>query len=104
MRKCRNKKTFWLNDDDDNTLKEMKSISGKSEVDIIRKLIRGTQIKEKPSEEFYDYLNQLVELRKELKKVRDGTRYETEIDTKKLNKLIKEIEYLRKTILDMYLK
>lgn len=104
MRKCRNKKNFWLDDEDNNLLKKLSELSGKTQTEVIKKLIKGATIKEKPSEEFFKSLNELIEVRKELKKIRDVSKFTKELDTKKVENTLKKIDDLRMLIAETYLK
>ena len=97
MRKRRIKKNFWFNEDEDNTLKNLSELSGKTEVQVIRKLITGTTIKEKPPKE-------LLKFRKEIKTIKDLSRYSLELDTKRVYKTLNGIDELRSEITEKYLK
>lgn len=104
MRKRRIKKNFWFDEDEDNTLKNLSIMSGKTEVQVVRKLIKGTAIKEKPPHEFYETMKELLQLRKEIKSIKDISRYTRELDTKKVDKTLKDIDELRARITEKYLK
>lgn len=104
MRKRRIKKNFWFDEDEDNTLKNLSNLSGKTEVQVIRKLIKGTTIKEKPPQEFYETMKELLQFRKELKTIKDLTKYTRELDTKRVDKTLKGIDELRMRIAEKYLK
>ena len=104
MRKRRIKKNFWFDEDEDNTLKNLSNLSGKTEVQVIRKLIKGTTIKEKPPYEFYEMMKELLQLRKEIKSIKDLSRYTRELDTKKVDKTLRGIDELRTRITESYLK
>ena len=104
MRKRRIKKNFWFDEDEDNTLKNLSNLSGKTEVQVIRKLIKGTTIKEKPPQEFYETMKELIQFRKELKTIKDLTKYTRELDTKRVDKTLKGIDELRTRIVEKYLK
>lgn len=104
MRKCRNKKNFWIDDEDNNLLKKLSEMSGRTQTEVIKKLIRGAKIKEKPPEEFYKKLNELIELKKELKKLRDSIKLTKQCSTDKVERVIKKIENLRTEIIESYLK
>lgn len=104
MRKCRNKKNFWLDDEDNNLLKNLSELSGRTQTEVIKKLINGATIKEKPTEDFYKKLNELIELRKELKKIRDLSKFTRELDTKKVENTLRKIDELRMLIAKTYLK
>ena len=98
MRKRRIKKNFWFDEDEDNTL------SGKTEVQVIIKLIKGTTIKEKPPQEFYETMKELLQLRKEIKTIKDLSKYTKQLDTKRVDKTLKGIDELRMRIAEKYLK
>ncbi len=104
MRKRRIKKNFWFDEDEDNTLKNLSNLSGMTEVQIVRKLIKGSTIKEKPPLEFYETMKELVKLRKEIKTIKDLTKYTRELDTKRVEKMLKGIDELRMRIVEKYLK
>ena len=104
MRKRRIKKNFWFDEDEDNTLKNLSNLSGKTEVQVIRKLIKGTTIKEKPPQEFYEKMKELIQFRKEIKTIKDLSKYTRELDTKRVDKTLKGIDELRMRIVEIYLK
>ena len=104
MRKRRIKKNFWFDETEDNTLKNLSNLSGKTEVQVVRKLITGTTIKEKPPQEFYETMKELLKFRKELKTIKDLTKYTKELDTKRVDKTLKGIDELRARISERYLK
>ena len=104
MRKCRNKKNFWIDDEDNNLLKKLSEMSGRTQTEVIKKLIKGATIKEKPPEEFYKKLNELIDLKKEIKKLRDSIRLTKQCSTDKLDEVIEKIEKLRTAITENYLK
>lgn len=104
MRKRRIKKNFWFDEDEDNTLKNLSNLSGKTEVQVIRKLIKGTTIKEKPPQEFYEKMKELIQFRKEIKTIKDLSKYTRELDTKIVDKTLKGIDELRMRIVEKYLK
>lgn len=104
MRKRRIKKNFWFDEDEDNTLKNLSMLSGKTEVQVVRKLIKGASIKEKPPQEFYNMIQELVNYRKDIKKLKDLVRYTKELDQKKISKTLDGIDELRMKINEKYLK
>lgn len=104
MRKRRIKKNFWFDEEENNTLKNLSELSGKTEVQVIRKLIKGTTIKEKPPHEFYETMKELLQLRKDIKSIKDLSRYTRDVDTEKVNKTLREIDELRMRIIEKYLK
>lgn len=104
MRKRRIKKNFWFDEDEDNTLKNLSNLSGMTEVQVVRKLIKGSTIKEKPPLEFYETMKELLQFRKEIKTIKDLTKYTRELDTKRVEKMLKGIDELRMRIVEKYLK
>ena len=62
MRNRTIKKQFWLNETEDNLLKEKSKKAGLSEAEFIRSFINGYKLKEKPDENFYDVLKDLREI------------------------------------------
>lgn len=59
MRKRTHKKNFWFNDEEENRIKELCNKSGMNESDIVRNLIMGNDIKEAPSNKFYEVVRDL---------------------------------------------
>lgn len=104
MRKRRIKKNFWFDEEEDNTLKNLSKISGKTEVQVIRKLITGATIKEKPPQEFYEIIKELLQFRKDIKTIKELSRFTKELDTKRVEKTLNDIDELRLRIVEKYLK
>ena len=102
MRKRRIKKNFWFDEEEDNSLKNLSSVSGKTEVQVIRKLITGATIKEKPPQEFYEIMKELLHFRKDIKK--ELSRFTKQLDTKRVEKTLDGIDELRLRIAEKYLK
>lgn len=104
MRKRRIKKNFWFDEEEDNALKNLSKISGKTEVQVIRKLITGATIKEKPPQEFYEIIKELLQFRKDIKTIKELSRFTKELDTKRVEKTLNEIDELKLRIVEKYLK
>lgn len=104
MRKRRIKKNFWFDEEEDNALKNLSKISGKTEVQVIRKLITGATIKEKPPQEFYEIIKELLQFRKDIKTIKELSRFTKEFDTKRVEKTLNDIDELRLRIVEKYLK
>lgn len=104
MRKRRIKKNFWFDEEEDNALKNLSKISGKTEVQVIRKLITGATIKEKPPQEFYEIIKGLLQFRKDIKTIKELSRFTKELDTKRVEKTLNDIDELRLRIVEKYLK
>ena len=86
MRKRRIKKNFWFDEEEDNSLKNLSNLSGKTEVQVIRKLITGATIKEKPPQEFYEIMKELLHFRKDIKTIKELSRFTKQLDTKELKR------------------
>ncbi len=104
MRKRRIKKNFWFDEEEDNSLKNLSNISGKTEVQVIRKLITGASIKEKPPQEFYEIMKELLQFRKDIKTIKELSRFTKQLDTKRVEKTLDGIDALRLKIAEKYLK
>lgn len=104
MRKRRIKKNFWFDEEEDNALKNLSKISGKTEVQVIRKLITGATIKEKPPQEFYEIMKELLHFRKDIKTIKELSRFTKQLDTKRVEKTLDGIDELRLRIAEKYLK
>ena len=104
MRKRKIKKNFWFDEEEDNALKNLSKISGKTEVQVIRKLITGATIKEKPPQEFYEIIKELLQFRKDIKTIKELSRFTKEFDTKRVEKTLNDIDELRLRIVEKYLK
>lgn len=104
MRKRRIKKNFWFDEEEDNSLKNLSNISGKTEVQVIRKLITGASIKEKPPQEFYEIMKELLLFRKDIKTIKELSRFTKQLDTKRVEKTLDGIDELRLKIAEKYLK
>lgn len=104
MRKRRIKKNFWFDEEEDNSLKNLSNISGKTEVQVIRKLITGASIKEKPPQEFYEIMKELLQFRKDIKTIKELSRFTKQLDTKRVEKTLDGIDELRLKIAEKYLK
>ena len=104
MRKRRIKKNFWFDEEEDNSLKNLSSVSGKTEVQVIRKLITGATIKEKPPQEFYETMKELLHFRKDIKTIKELSRFTKQLDTKRVEKTLDGIDELRLRIAEKYLK
>ncbi len=104
MRKRRIKKNFWFDEEEDNSLKNLSNLSGKTEVQVIRKLITGATIKEKPPQEFYEIMKELLHFRKDIKTIKELSRFTKQLDTKRVEKTLDGIDELRLRIAEKYLK
>lgn len=98
------KKNFWLNKDEASTLRKKAKKAGMNEAELVRCLVTGVELKEKPDDRFYEYLKELRAIGNNLNQIArkansqngfiDGARYNQEAE--KWNKFILEIkrEYL----------
>ena len=71
---------------------------------VIRKLITGATIKEKPPQEFYEIIKELLQFRKDIKTIKELNRFTKELDTKRVEKTLNDIDELRLRIVEKYLK
>lgn len=60
------KKQFWLSEKDAAVLKDYAERTGLTEVSLIRLLLRGYAPKERPDDRFYDVMNQLSSISKNI--------------------------------------
>ncbi|MBR0351507.1 MAG: hypothetical protein IJH76_06815 [Clostridia bacterium] len=104
MRSRRIKKNFWFNDEENNALQNLSEESGKTQTQVVRKLVTGAVIKEKPTEEFYKAMKELLELRKEIKNLRAEARHFRAYDTNKISRILNEIDKFRTLIIEKYLQ
>ncbi|MBR3255525.1 MAG: hypothetical protein IKF97_04855 [Clostridia bacterium] len=104
MRSRRIKKNFWFSDEEDNALKHLSEQAGKTQTQVIRKLVTGAEIKEKPTEDFYKTMKELLELRKEIKNLRAEARHFRAYDTNKISRILNEIDKFRTLIIEKYLQ
>ena len=104
MRKRTIKKNFWFDEEEDNSLKNLSNLSGKTEVQGLRKLRTGATIKEKPPQEFYEIMKELLHFRKDIKTIKELSRFTKQLDTKRVEKTLDGIDELRLRIAEKYLK
>ena len=104
MRSRRIKKNFWFSEDENNCLKNLSEQSGKTQTQVIRKLVTGAVIKEKPSDDFYKTMKELLELRKEIKNLRAEARHTRTFEANKISKVLNQIDEVRTLIIEKYLK
>ena len=68
-------------------------------------ILRASQkYPEKPPQEFYEIMKELLHFRKDIKTIKDLSRYTKELDTKRVEKTLKEIDELRLRITEKYIK
>jgi len=59
MRTRNIKKQIWLNKEEATLLRKKSKKAGVSEAEIFRKLLLGTELREKPDEKFYEYMKEI---------------------------------------------
>ena len=67
-------------------------------------MITGATIKEKPPQEFYEIIKELLQFRKDIKTIKELSRFTKELDTKRVEKTLNEIDELKLRIVEKYLK
>ena len=95
-RKRQIKKSFWIDEEENEKLKIIVSKTCKTESDLFRDLINGNSIKEKPDEQFYESIKELRLLSRQLEKLSQN-----ENNNLESNKLNNDIENLDKLILNI---
>lgn len=70
MRKRKNLTKTYLSDEEDDILKNLCERAGRSKSCIIRNMIKGYRLSEKPDKEFYDAINQLNRLNANVNQIR----------------------------------
>lgn len=98
MRSRSIKKQVWLNKAEATLLHKKAKKSGMKESELLRCLITGIELKEKPDDRFYDYLNQLRGIGNNLNQISKRVNTFNFIDEQMY---AKEIERLNKFILDI---
>jgi len=92
------KKQIWLNREEDYILKFKSESAGLTASDFIRNLIVGYQLREKPSQEFYDAIKELRAIGKNLNQI---TKYANKQGFVNGINLKKEIENMNRLIVDL---
>ncbi len=95
-RKRQIKKSFWIDDEENEKLKKLVSRTCKKESDLFRDLINGNSIKEKPDGQFYESVKELRLLSRQLEKFNLN-----ENNNLDFIKIKSDIENLDKLILDI---
>lgn len=95
-RKRQLKKSFWIDEEENEKLKIIVSKTCKTESDLFRDLINGNSIKEKPDEQFYESIKELRLLSRQLEKLNLNDNNNLNYDKLKYN-----ITSLDKLILDI---
>ena len=91
MRERSIKKQFWINQDEENLLKSKSKRAGLNESEFLRSLIKGYKIKEQPTKEIRDFIEQISGKRNnknQIARTINSTRYIRNED----------LEYIKNTI------
>ncbi len=103
MRTITIKKSFYLNEDENNMLKE-KCFNGViSESNFFRMCIMGKEIKEKPDEKFYDTLEGLRGIATNINQIARVANTDGKIDIESLKIFEKEVKDIIKDLRTKYL-
>lgn len=78
------KKQFWLSPQDARELKRKADVASLCETAVIRILIRGFEPKEKPDERFYDTMQELSDIGKNINRLADIANSQGSIDASQL--------------------
>ncbi len=95
------KKSFWVNEDEDDRLKKYVKETSKNESELFREFINGSSIKEKPQDDFYEAIKEFRMLSRSLSRVILLADEETDLDIPYIKN---EIEKIDKFILDIKIK
>lgn len=69
MRKRQFKKQFWFNNEEIRVLQQKAEQAKTSEAELIRNLIMGIEIKEKPDDRFYEEMKQMRQIGNNLNQI-----------------------------------
>ena len=100
-RKRQLKKSFWIDEEENEKLKIIVSKTCKTESDLFRDLINGNSIKEKPDEQFYESIKELRLLSRQLEKL--NLNENNNLDFKKIKSDIEKLDKLILNIKQKYL-
>ena len=91
MRARNIKKNFWLNEEEDNLLKEKCQIANTSEAQFFRDVITGYKIKEQPKQEFYEVLKNLRGIAINMNQVARKANALNYVDVKSYKKAVEQV-------------
>ena len=104
MRNRTIKKQIWLNETEDNLLKEKSKKANISEAEFLRNCINGFEVQEKPDENFYYVLRDLRGIATNINQLaRSANRYGYYADADKYKKDFQKVSDFIVDIQEMYL-
>lgn len=103
MRKRKNRKQFWFNDEEVLMLRKKASLVGMSESSLIRCWVQDIYPKEKPPPQFYDLINELRKIGVNLNQIAHIANATHYIDNNKYDLNTKELKEIIKLIKEKYL-
>ena len=103
MRKRIIKKQLWVNEEEDNLLKEKSTKAGLNESDFIRQYIKGYRVKEKPDENFYYVLRNLGSIANNINQIARVANKGFYVDNHSYNEDMQKVTNFITDIEEMYL-
>lgn len=103
MRNRHIKKQYWLNEEEDNLLKEKCMKAGLSESDFIRAYIKGYKVKEKPDENFYYVLRNLNGIANNINQIARVANRSLYVEPREYDKHVQKVVDFITDIEEMYL-
>jgi len=103
MRKKHIKKQYWLDEKEDNLLKEKCAKAGLSESNFIRAYINGYNVKEKPDENFYYILRNLGGIANNINQIARATNRDGYLNNRSYNEEMQKVLDFITDIQEMYL-
>ena len=103
MRKRKNRKQFWFNDEEVLMLRKKASLVGMSESSLIRCWVQNIHPKEKPPPQFYDLINELNRIGININQIAHVANMTGKIDVYRYENNIKELKEIIKLIKEKYL-
>ena len=97
------KKQFWMNETEDNDLKQKSNRVCLSEAALIRMLIKGYEPREKPGEEFFQYMRQLSAIGNNINQIAARVNSLGLFDAEKLEKEVSKLHHLEADLEERFL-
>lgn len=91
MRERTIKKQFWVNQNEDDLLKQKSKKSGLSESEFLRSMIKGYKIKEQPTKEIREFINIFSGIGNNINQIAKQANIWMEVKDK-------DLEYIKNTI------
>ena len=97
------RKNFFLSEHEASRLKELAMAAKISEADLVRNMILGYQLCEKPDAEFYQILNNLGKIGTNINQIAARANATGKVDTEWMQEMFREIVSLREMLQERYL-